>query len=96
TGEVTISAKTANDIAAQYKLTVIVDPSTGIATVSGESVGVSVEGGEIIISGGVSAEVFDLSGKSVAVTADGRVRGLEKGVYILRLADGRALKVHVK
>ena len=96
TGDVTISAKTANDIAAQYKLTVIVDPSTGIATVSGESVGVSVEGGEIIISGGVSAEVFDLSGKSVAVTADGRVRGLEKGVYILRLADGRAVKVHVK
>ncbi|MBD5333054.1 MAG: T9SS type A sorting domain-containing protein, partial [Bacteroides sp.] len=55
-----------------------------------------VEGGEIIISGGVSAEVFDLSGKSVAVTTDGRVRGLEKGVYILRLADGRAVKVHVK
>ena len=96
TGEVTISAKTANDIAAQYKLTVIEDPSTGIATVSGESIGVSVEGGEIIISGGVSAEVFDLSGKSVAVTTDGRVRGLEKGVYILRLADGRAVKVHVK
>ena len=96
TGEVTISAKTANDIAAQYKLTVIEDPSTGIATVSGESVGISVEGGEIIISGGVSAEVFDLSGKSVAVTTDGRVRGLEKGVYLVCPAGRSAVKVYVK
>lgn len=62
---------------------------SGIGSLSADSAaGVSVEGNTIVAPEG--SMVFDITGRRVGLT------GLRRGIYIVRLPDGKAVKVSVR
>lgn len=66
---------------------------SGIEGVEGDGDKVSVEGGDLLVSGSERAEVYSLTGVRVAtVTAGGRITGLSRGIYLVRLTS-RTVKV---
>ncbi len=93
-GTATITATTANGLTATCTITVVAKPS-GIDNVDGDSKNpVHIENGEIVIDGDGTAEVFNISGVRVAVSNEGRISGLPRGIYIVRLA-GKTVKVRL-
>ena len=91
-GTATITAATANGLTATCTVTVTAKPS-GIEGVDGDGVpAVSIEGGEIVISGDGVAEIYSLTGSRVAVANGGRISGLPRGIYLVRLA-GKTYKI---
>lgn len=52
----------------------------------------NVEGGEIVVNSGVTVEVYSLTGTRVAVANGGRVSGLPRGIYLVRIG-GKTYKV---
>ena len=92
TGTATITAATANGLTATCTVTVTAKPS-GIEGVDGDGVpAVSIEGGEIVISGDGVAEIYSLTGSRVAVANGGRISGLPRGIYLVRIA-GKTYKI---
>ena len=91
-GTATITAATANGLTATCTVTVTAKLS-GIEGVDGDGVpAVSIEGGEIVISGDGVAEIYSLTGSRVAVANGGRISGLPRGIYLVRLA-GKTYKI---
>ena len=94
-GTATITAATANGLTATCTVTVTAKPS-GIEGVDGDGVpAVSIEGGEIVISGDGVAEIYSLTGSRVAVANGGRISGLPRGIYLVRLA-GKTYKIALR
>ncbi|MDE7461505.1 MAG: leucine-rich repeat protein, partial [Paramuribaculum sp.] len=91
-GSATITVSTVNGLKATCTVTVTPKPS-GIEGVDGDGVTpVSVESGEIVISGDAEAEVYSLTGARVAVATGGRVSGLPQGIYLVR-TGGKTYKL---
>ena len=91
-GTAIITAATAKGLTATCTVTVTANTS-GIEGVDGDGVTpVSVESGEIVISGDAEAEVYSLTGARVAVANGGRVSGLPRGVYLVR-TGGKTYKL---
>ena len=91
-GSATITVSTVNGLKATCTVTVTPKPS-GIEGVDGDGVTpVSVESGEIVISGDAEAEVYSLTGARVAVATGGRVSGLPRGIYLVR-TGGKTYKL---
>ena len=94
-GTATITAATANGLTATCTVTVTAKPS-GIEGVDGDGVpAVSIEGGEIVISGDGVAEIYSLTGSRVAVANGGRISGLPRGIYLVRIA-GKTYKIALR
>ena len=107
-GTATITATTANGLTATCAVTVTTKPvdtpvepeqpdddDSAIDGVEADGApAVSVEGGDILISGNGVAEVFSLTGSRVAVTSAGRVSSLPRGTYLVRTA-GKTYKVRL-
>ncbi len=67
--------------------------TTGIYGVDSDGKGiVRVEGGEIVIESDGKAEIFNISGVRVSVSSGGRVSGLPRGIYIVRIG-GKTVKI---
>ena len=91
-GSATITVSTVNGLTATCTVTVTAKPS-GIEGVDGDGVpAVSIEGGEIVISGDGVAEIYSLTGSRVAVANGGRISGLPRGIYLVRIA-GKTYKI---
>ena len=91
-GTAIITAATAKGPTATCTVTVTANTS-GIEGVDGDGVTpVSVESGEIVISGDAEAEVYSLTGARVAVATGGRVSGLPRGIYLVRIG-GKTYKI---
>ena len=73
----------------------VVDPS-GVASVGGDNVSVSVRGNVIHIDGTAEeAAVYDLSGVCICTTADREIPMDASGVYFVKVA-GKVWKVLVR
>ncbi|MDE6049635.1 MAG: Ig-like domain-containing protein [Paramuribaculum sp.] len=87
-GTATITASTANGLTATCTVTVKEKPA-GIVGVEGESQdAVRVEGDKLIAPEG--SAIYDLNGRRV------NANGLRPGIYIVRMFNGKSMKVMVK
>ncbi|MDE7451835.1 MAG: Ig-like domain-containing protein, partial [Paramuribaculum sp.] len=87
-GTATITASTANGLTATCTVTVKEKPA-GIGGVEGESQdAVRVEGDKLIAPEG--SAIYDLNGRRV------NANGLRPGIYIVRMFNGKSMKVMVK
>lgn len=93
-GTTTVVATNGDASPATFMVTVNKKSTAIVSAFTPSESGVSVVDGEIRIPGNDLVEVYDLKGVCLARTSSGRVSGLPRGIYILRLPNS-ALKVQI-
>ncbi|MDE6652033.1 MAG: Ig-like domain-containing protein, partial [Paramuribaculum sp.] len=88
-GETTVTATTSNSLAASCRITVVKE---FVRTNSRNTV--RVENGDIVLDGEGTAEVYNLSGRHIVTSANGRITGLPHGIYFVRFAS-RSYKIRL-